>query len=171
MQKINNLWEKNLPATTRFKNRIDDVFTEIDIVETKTDEVDKSVQKLKFDLKTYYNSAFFREDRQLIKEIYKVVTQSEGWNGTSTDGPPVYSPNDDDSSHTPPYQPPSPFQDRRTHRRENNILLLRGNGFSMTSSAPRAHNSITQSWNPPQTFHQTTKHSANFRFYPVLKSV
>ena len=37
MQKIKDLWEKNLSATTRIKNRIDDVFTDINIAETKTD--------------------------------------------------------------------------------------------------------------------------------------
>ena len=110
MQKIKELWEKTLSATTRIKNRVDEVFTEIDIAETKTDVIDKSVQKLKFDLKNYYNSAFFREDGQLINEIHKIVTQSEGWNGASADGPPVYSPNDDDSLLVRPTNLHHPFK-------------------------------------------------------------
>ena len=165
MQKIKDLWEKNLSATTRIKNRVDEVFTEIDIAETKTDVIDKSVQKLKFDLKNYYNSAFFREDGQLIKEIHKTVTQSERWNGVNADGPPVYSPNDDDSSHTPPYQlqPPSPFRDPRTHSRENDLLSRRGNGFSMTPAVPRHENSTARSWNPPERFNNPTRIHENNR--------
>ena len=39
----------------------------------KVDEVDHHVLKLKQDLKNYYNSAFFREDSKLLKELHQRI--------------------------------------------------------------------------------------------------
>ncbi|KAL5247912.1 hypothetical protein ACHWQZ_G017170 [Mnemiopsis leidyi] len=75
-RKLNDLWEKNLSATSRIQNLINQVFTDINIAELRTSEVDNHLQRLKMDLKNYYNSAFFKEDSKLIKEIHAALCKA-----------------------------------------------------------------------------------------------
>ena len=83
IKKLNDLWEKNLSATSRIQNLINQVFTDIHIAEQRASEVDNHLQRLKVDLKNYYNSAFFKEDSNLIKEIHTALCKTPEVRSTS----------------------------------------------------------------------------------------
>ena len=41
------------------------------------DEMHKHIQKFKLDLKNYYNSAFFKDDSKMVKELHKTIVGTE----------------------------------------------------------------------------------------------
>ena len=133
--------EKNTSAASALKSSIEKNFHDLEIV--KVDEVDHHVLKLKQDLKNYYNSAFFREDSKLLKELHQRIlgrkTSSDWVNQdreteqqvrTQTETPLV--PNLVTASsltgHVPPVPPVPPPASRQVSRRAP--------GYTMTSSAP-----------------------------------
>jgi hypothetical protein len=73
VKKLNDLWEKNLTSTSSIKNAVDQVFIDINVAEQRANEVDNHLQRLKMDLKNYYNSAFFKEDSRLIREMHNTL--------------------------------------------------------------------------------------------------
>ena len=73
VKELKDLWEQNNAATSQIGTRINDLINEFDAAQVKSDELDKSIRKLKTDLKGYYNSAFFREDGRLIKEMHSRI--------------------------------------------------------------------------------------------------
>jgi lysophospholipase L1-like esterase len=155
MRQIKDLWEKNLSATTRIKNRVDEVFTEIEVAELKADEVEKSLQKLKYDLKNYYNSAFFREDGQLIREMHKVVVKPTVPDcDTSVRHPQNRSPVGE-SSQASTHQPTSasPLREWIHPSRLNNLQSRRGSGYTVTASPTSNLNQAPAPQTPPN---QTT---------------
>ena len=73
MKKIKDLWSENLKAASQLKNSIEQNFRDLELAQVKVEEVDQHVRKFKNDLKNYYNSAFFREDSALIKDLHRAV--------------------------------------------------------------------------------------------------
>ena len=74
MKAVRDAWDKNLSATNKIMNRIEECFQSIGVAEIKGEEIQKNIRILKTDLKNYYNSAFFREDSELIKQMHATLT-------------------------------------------------------------------------------------------------
>ena len=157
---LNDAWEKNLASTSKIKNSIDRFFCELGIAEQRCDELDKSLKTLKCDLKTYCNSAFFKEDSELIKEMHTIVTRERPQPREQTASPPELVPVESLRSST---NQPGPSVSQRPssarsssptprHQHQSisppsysNVLQSRrGTGFSMTDAAHRPSNAQTQ---------------------------
>ena len=70
---LKGMWEQNISATTKISTRINEVANEFDAAQVKSEALDKSIRKMKADLKSYSNSAFYREDGKLIKEMHSRI--------------------------------------------------------------------------------------------------
>ena len=70
---LKGMWEQNISATTKISTRINEVVNEFDAAQVKSEALDKSIRKMKADLKSYSNSAFYREDGKLIKEMHSRI--------------------------------------------------------------------------------------------------
>ena len=90
---LKGMWEQNISATTKISTRINEVVNEFDAAQVKSKALDKSIRKMKADLKSYSNSAFYREDGKLIKEMHsricpgRILTGEERINNPSTGEP------------------------------------------------------------------------------------
>ncbi len=143
VKQIKDLWQANLAATSAIKNRIDGIFRELDIAEQRSDEVDNHLKRLKCDLKSYYNSAFFQEDSKLIKEIHRSLVppplvpissiRRAPNTSLSQPSPTPVSPSSSPPSHSPPDHQSSPNQ--LQSRRSSGYTMTQGGNLSR-SSAP-----------------------------------
>ena len=70
---LKGMWEQNISAKMKISTRINEVVNEFDAAQVKSEALDKSIRKMKADLKSYSNSAFYREDRTLIKEMHSRI--------------------------------------------------------------------------------------------------
>jgi hypothetical protein len=130
VKKLNDLWEKNLTATSSIKNAVDQVFIDINVAEQRANEVDNHLQRLKTDLKNYYNSAFFKEDSRLIREMHKTLCKDAAERASTTPPP-------ESRLHTPirtPDFPLHPTQSVPPTGENTDLQSKRGSGFSMTPS-------------------------------------
>ena len=146
IKKLNDLWERNLTSTSSIKNAIDQVFTDLHISELRAQEVDNHLNRLKYDLKNYYNSAFFREDSKLIKEIHKTVSNK-------TDATAAAQTSQTNNNSAPQNNfviHPSRVTNTRQGAPTNDLQSRRSAGFSMTQSR-RNVITPTQHANPHQT--------------------
>jgi hypothetical protein len=142
VKKSKDLWHQNLATMNLLKSRIESAAKVLDNQKANADELDDNFRKLKCELKGWYNSAFFREDSELIKDIHAKVTNSHlirghrPWpiNNTHEDFPPL--PNNSTGGSAP--------QSRRS------------SGFTMTSSA---HAARPRSPGPREQLAPVTRHS------------
>ncbi|KAL5266224.1 hypothetical protein ACHWQZ_G003591 [Mnemiopsis leidyi] len=139
---LKDAWERNLSAASQIKNQIDEFFREIHIAELKSDELEKSLRTLKCDLKNYYNSAFFREDSELIKKIHKAVTSTNSpdlpsGHPTAPPQSPVRPSNPPPAPSAPPLSPHRTQSERTTPivHQGSDFTSRRSAGFTMTQSA------------------------------------
>ena len=72
-KELKDLWQQNTSAIKQINTRVTTVIHDFDAAQVKCEEIDQSIRKMKSDLQKYYNSAFFREDGNLIKEIHSRV--------------------------------------------------------------------------------------------------
>ena len=63
--------------TSKISKLIEKNFRDIDLANDKMDEMHKHIQKFKLDLKNYNNSAFFKDDSKMIKELHKAIVGTE----------------------------------------------------------------------------------------------
>ena len=77
LKKLKDLWQENLIKTSKISKLIEKNFRDIDIENDKMDEMHKHIQKFELDLKIYYNSAFFKDDSKMIKELHKTIVGTE----------------------------------------------------------------------------------------------
>ena len=77
LKKLKDLWQENLIKTSKISKLIEKNFRDIDLANDKMDEMHKHIQKFKLDLKNYYNSAFFKDDSKMIKELHKAIVSTE----------------------------------------------------------------------------------------------
>ena len=135
IKKLNDLWEKNLSATSRIQNLINQVFTDINIAEQRASEVDNHLQRSKLDLKNYYNSAFFKEDSRFIKEIHAALCKSPEVRSTSVNTQqPAATEQSVGNYPTHPSRMPRLIPTEELNSR-------RGTGFSLTQSPAQVHTS------------------------------
>ena len=60
---------------SQMKEAIEINFRDIEVQHVKIDGIKNSVTTFISDLEGYHNSAFFREDSNLIKELHKVIVK------------------------------------------------------------------------------------------------
>ena len=139
--------------------RFENAAKELDYQQVRADEVDQSLKKLKVDLKSYYNSAFFREDSKLIRDIHDTITKpseesqsqqrrigdTRDWNHLLRD--PL---TDDDFPPLPVSSVPA----------SNTALQSRRSpGFNMTNSARTSGARTSTSTSGPRLNNQVTRHN------------
>ena len=137
VKKLEDLWETNLVNTSAIKNAIEANFQDIEHQKVQQDELQENIRKLKMDLKNYYNSAFFREDSKLLKEMHKVITQDPKSVTTSTGiSGAVHTPESDFPS-LPSLHPSRNQQVTPSVPQESTNSSRRGIGFTMTDSGAK----------------------------------
>ena len=165
-KQLKDLWNQNLTATSRIKTRINEHFQEIDVAQVKAEELEKSIYKLKTDLKNYYNSAFFREDSKLIKEIHSKIVKGK-CSATASESP-INNP-ESSSSRTRASEeefPSIPGSRSHSNRRDSQHESRRGTGYSITQRVerlplPQIHVTRRNTNTPIETGVQTSQDSRN----------
>ena len=168
---LNDSWEKNLAATNQIKNCIDEFFRELNITDQKADELEKSLRTLKCDLKNYCNSAFFKEDSELIKQMHAIVTDENFQLHASSSGqsPRVSTRVSSDSNAS---TAPQPRRSTPPPTTSNGLQSRRSAGFSMTSAVQRPQprtslgHSSSRNQAPPSA-PQETPHSQQYPSAPL----
>ena len=74
VQKMTDLWQTGITEISKVGKLVDNNFRDIEVSQVKIAELHDHLEKFKTDLNNYYNSAFFKEDSDLIKQIHRVIT-------------------------------------------------------------------------------------------------
>ena len=76
VQKMTDLWQTGITEISKVGKLVDNNFRDIEVSQVKIAELHDHVEKFKTDLNNYYNSAFFKEDSDLIKQMHRVITST-----------------------------------------------------------------------------------------------
>ena len=141
VKELKNLWQQSMDSTEKMKEVIEHNFKDIEVQQVKIDDIKTSVETFMNDLQGYYNSAFFREDSNLIKELHEVVVQ-EGRRVTcdqSTANPSTSNPQPDETNEHPvmPLFHPSRQQQPTQPGPSTDVETRRSPGFTMTNAGTR----------------------------------
>ena len=74
VQKMTGLWQTGITEISKVGKLVDNNFRDIEEIQVKIAELHDHLEKFKTDLNNYYNSAFFKEDSDLIKQIHRAIT-------------------------------------------------------------------------------------------------
>ena len=74
VQKMTDLWQTGITEISKVGKLVDNNFRDIEVSQVKISELHDHFEEFKTDLYNYYNSAFFKEDSDLIKQIHRVIT-------------------------------------------------------------------------------------------------
>lgn len=140
-KKLNDLWEMNLTSTSSIKNLIDQVFIDISIAEQRASEVDNHLQRLKVDLKNYYNSAFYKEDSKLIKDMHNALCKD---NVSRTDPAPSRGARQLSPAPVLPEFPTHPTRTIQHSTDSTDLQSRRDPGYTMTHAASQLDRANSQ---------------------------